>query len=218
MKKLEMSLSLPVTLVEKSFCYNLIKRIIDITGSVFILFLTWPLFIIIPVLIKYDSSGPVFFLQKRLGLKGKVFRAIKFRSMVAKAEDMLKSEQELMEEYLKCYKIAEDPRVTKIGYYLRKSSLDEIPQIFNILKGDMSLVGPRPIVIVELEKYGRHRDEFLSVKPGLTGLWQVSGRNELTYEERVSLDIKYIRERSLWMDIMILFKTIYAVISARGAC
>lgn len=218
MKKVEMSLSLPVTLVEKSFCYNFIKRIIDITGSLFILFFTWPLFIIIPVLIKYDSSGPVFFLQKRLGLKGKVFRAIKFRSMVAKAEDMLKSEQELMEEYLKCYKIAEDPRVTKIGYYLRKSSLDEIPQIFNILKGDMSLVGPRPIVIVELEKYGRHRDEFLSVKPGLTGLWQVSGRNELTYEERVSLDIKYIRERSIWMDIIILFKTVYAVISARGAC
>lgn len=218
MKKVEMSLSLPVTLIEKSFGYNLIKRIIDITGSLFLLTVTWPLFIIIPLLIKCDSSGPVFFLQKRLGLKGKIFHAIKFRSMVAKAEDMLKSEQELMQEYLKCYKIAEDPRVTKIGYYLRKSSLDEIPQIFNILKGDMSLVGPRPIVIVELEKYGRHKDEFLSVKPGLTGLWQVSGRNELTYEERVALDIKYIRERSVWMDIMILFKTFYAVISARGAC
>jgi lipopolysaccharide/colanic/teichoic acid biosynthesis glycosyltransferase len=218
MKKLEMSLSLPVTLIEKSFGYNLIKRIIDITGSLFLLTFTWPLFIIIPLLIKIDSSGPVFFLQKRLGLKGKIFHAIKFRSMVAKAEDMLKSEKELMEEYLKCYKIAEDPRVTKIGYYLRKSSLDEIPQIFNILKGDMSLVGPRPIVIVELEKYGRHKDEFLSVKPGLTGLWQVSGRNELTYEERVALDIKYIIERSVWTDIMILFKTFYAVISARGAC
>ncbi len=218
MKKLELALLLPINLMEKSFGYNFIKRIMDITGSLLLLILSWPLFIIIPILIKIDSKGPIFFIQKRLGLKGNIFNTIKFRSMVAKAEDLLKTEKELMEEYLKCYKLAEDPRITRTGYFLRKSSLDELPQIFNILAGHMSLVGPRPIVIVELEKYGKYKDEFLSVKPGLTGLWQVSGRNSISYEERIQLDIKYIRECSIWMDIVILVKTFYAVISTRGAC
>ena len=165
-------------------------------------------FLFIMVLIKLDSAGPVFYRQARIGRQGRKFYVYKFRTMVQNADQILQeyleSSPELKAEWLATHKLKEDPRVTHIGATLRKLSLDELPQLWNIIIGDMSLIGPRPIVDAEVEKYGKCFDLYIQVRPGLTGLWQVSGRNKTTYERRVELDQYYILNRSLKLDLQIL--------------
>jgi len=197
------------------------KRLLDFTLSLIALIILSPLFVVISLLIKLTSPGPVFFVQDRIGLNGKLFKAYKFRTMVINAEEILlkwlDENPEIREEYLVHHKLKNDPRVTKIGKFLRKTSLDELPQLFNVLKGDMSLVGPRPYLVRELNDT-KHYARFLwRVPPGITGLWQISGRNEVDFEGRLEMDMQYISNWNLWLDINILFKTIPAVLKRDGA-
>lgn len=197
----------------------IIKRIIDIIFSLIGSIITIFLIIILGPLIKADSPGPIFFKQKRVGKNGRFFNIYKFRSMYVDAEERKKAlmEQNKMDSDL-IFKMDNDPRITRIGAFLRKTSLDEFPQFFNILKGDMSLIGTRPPTVDEFKKYQNYHKMRLSIKPGLTGLWQVSGRSDITdFEEIVRLDIKYISEWSLGLDIKIIFKTIFVVFAGKGA-
>jgi len=174
--------------LNKNINYQLaqfLKRSIDLTASFVGLVLTMPLFIVVPVLIKFESEGPVIYKRKVIGLNGVPFSAYKFRTMVKDADKILENDPELSKCFLECFKLKQDPRITHIGYFLRKYSLDEIPQLINVLRGQMSLVGPRMMTAPELECYGEHRELILSVKPGLTGLWQVSGRNQLSFDEMI---------------------------------
>lgn len=200
---------------------NKITRVLDIS----LILLAAPFialaFLILAILIKLDSPGPVFFRQIRIGQYGRKFPVYKFRTMAQHAErvlqDYLNTSPELQAEWLATQKLKHDPRVTRLGALLRKSSLDELPQLWNIFIGDMSLVGPRPIVDAEVEKYGKCFELYIQVRPGLTGLWQVSGRNNTTYERRVELDEYYVRNRSLKLYIQILLKTAIVVIKEDGA-
>lgn len=204
----------------KSFS-KLSKRILDISlcliASPFVLILT----AIIAILIKIDSRGPVFFGHKRIGKNHKEIRCWKFRSMYADADVRLKKILETdpvrAAEWEKNRKFSDDPRVTRIGKFLRKTSLDEIPQLWNIFKGDMSFVGPRPVTLGELEKYGGTVEYVLSVTPGLSGMWQVSGRSDTDYDERIALDSYYIQNWSIWLDLWIVVKTIWVVLAGKGA-
>lgn len=203
----------------KSFLvYNFFKRSFDIiSASIGILFLL-PLFIVLAILVKLDSKGPIFFSHKRIGKNGKIIGIYKFRSMVSNSEEIFKNfTEEQNKEFEKNFKLDDDPRITKIGGFLRKTSLDELPQLLNIIKGDMSVVGPRPIVRAEVEKYGVCADKLFSVKPGLTGFWQANGRSDTTYEERVQMDMYYIDNRSFLLDIRIILKTVISVIRKEGA-
>jgi len=200
------------------------KRIIDVIGSLIALILLSPLFLIVSALIKLTSQGPVLFRQRRLGKFGKEFTFLKFRSMYAKNDPDIhkKYVQGLIQRKNKeedgVYKIKNDPRITPLGRILRKSSIDELPQLLNVLKGDMSFVGPRPPIPYEFECYELwHRRRVLEAKPGITGLWQVNGRSRTEFDEMVRLDLRYIREQSLWLDIKILLKTPFAVLSGIGA-
>lgn len=198
--------------------YLFLKRLIDIVGSGLGILILIPVFLIIGILIKLeDPKGSVFFSQKRNGLNGKEFNMYKFRSMVHNAEDLLESLMSKNEMDGPVFKIKDDPRITKIGKFIRKTSLDELPQLFNILKGDMSIVGPRPIVEGEIERYGKYSKKLFSVMPGLTGYWQANGRSDTTYEERVAMDMYYIDNRSTVLDIKIIFKTFISVIKKEGA-
>lgn len=198
--------------------YSLFKRIFDVVSSTLLVIILSPLFLILIVLVKLDSKGPVFFGHKRIGYKGETISVYKFRSMVQNAEEVLRNfTPEQKAEFEKNFKLDDDPRVTKIGAFLRKTSLDELPQLINIIKGDMSVVGPRPIVQKEVVKYGKYADKLFSVKPGLTGFWQANGRSDTTYDERVQMDMYYIDNRSTLLDIKILFKTVIAVIRKEGA-
>jgi Undecaprenyl-phosphate galactose phosphotransferase WbaP len=197
------------------------KRCLDlVTGAVLVLMLV-PLFVAICIAIKVTSRGPVFFGHLRYGRDGKAFRALKFRTMVTNADqilaDHLQRHPEQLLEWQLYHKLKKDPRITSVGRWLRRYSLDELPQLINILVGHMSLVGPRPIVKSEIVRYGTSYDLYTRVLPGLTGLWQVSGRNNTTYEERVALDEYYIRNWSVWMDLYILARTFHAVLQADGA-
>jgi Undecaprenyl-phosphate galactose phosphotransferase WbaP len=178
-------------------------------------------FLVIAILIKFDSPGPVFFRQTRIGQFGRKFTVYKFRTMAQNAEQVLQEylsrSPELLAEWTADHKLKQDPRVTRLGAFLRKSSLDELPQLWNIFIGDMSLVGPRPIVDAEVEKYGKCFDLYIQVRPGLTGLWQVSGRNNTTYERRVQLDEYYVRNRSVKLYFEILLKTVVVVLKEDGA-
>ena len=178
-------------------------------------------FLVIALLIRLDSPGPVFYHQTRIGRFGRKFHVYKFRTMVVNADQILKdyldNSPELKAQWLATHKLKQDPRVTRLGALLRKLSLDELPQLWNIMIGDMSLVGPRPIVDAEVEKYGKCFELYIQVRPGLTGLWQVSGRNNTSYQYRVELDEYYIRNRSLKLDLQILWKTIFVVLSKEGA-
>ena len=200
--------------------YLFFKRFFDIIISFFGLILLSPLYLAIAIAIKADDGGKVFFSHDRVGYKGKKIRIIKFRSMVMGAnlnmEKVLTPEQ--MAQYRAEYKIDNDPRITRVGSFLRKSSLDELPQLVNILKGQLSLVGPRPLVERELANYGNARDKLLSVKPGLTGYWQVYARNTVGYEngERQKMELYYVDHRSLWFDIKIFFKTFISVLRKTG--
>ena len=207
-----------VAYCEKITSFDIVKRFIDIIGAFLGLILFLPTMLIVGALVRIDSKGPIIFGHKRLGKGGKLIKVYKFRSMVQNAEEVLKKlTPEEKKEFELNFKLENDPRITKIGGFLRKSSLDELPQFFNVLIGNMTLVGPRPIVEKELEKYGQYKDKLLSVKPGLTGNWQVSGRSDTTYEERVLLDMNYIDKRSILNDISIIFKTVYVVIVKKGA-
>jgi lipopolysaccharide/colanic/teichoic acid biosynthesis glycosyltransferase len=202
--------------------YEKIKRLIDVVGAGMMVAVLTPVWLLIIVVIKLDSKGPAFHRTERLGRRGKFFTKYKFRTMVPDGEkvlqELLKKDEALRVEYERNYKIVNDPRVTRVGRILRKSSLDELPQLFNILKGDMSLVGPRDIIPPELEQhYGHCKEQLLSVKPGLSGLWQVSGRSALPYEKRVELDMNYISNRSIWLDLQIIARTIPAVFKGDGA-
>nr|WP_243129196.1 sugar transferase [Hathewaya massiliensis] len=202
----------------KSFLYFFIKRTIDIIGALIGLIVFSPVFLILGLIVKKDSEGPVFFAHKRVGYKGQDIEIYKFRTMVANAEELLDTlPEEQKKEFSENFKLENDPRITKIGHFLRRTSLDELPQLLNILKGDLSIVGPRPVIRKELELYGKYAEKFLSVKPGLTGFWQVNGRSNTTYEERVKLDMEYIDNRSVLMDIKIIFKTFTEVFKGNGA-
>ncbi|MDI6603810.1 MAG: sugar transferase [Thermoanaerobacteraceae bacterium] len=198
-----------------------VKRLLDFTLSFLALIILSPLFIIIALLIKITSPGPVFFKHRRLGLNGKVIEIYKFRSMVINAQDVLNrllaENPELRKEYEATYKLKNDPRITRVGKFLRKTSLDELPQLINVLKGDLSLVGPRPIILKEINKYGEYGKYLLRVPPGVTGLWQISGRNDIDYNERIEIDMQYISNWNIWLDLNILIKTIPAVLKKDGA-
>lgn len=203
--------------------YSLIQRsifrVVDIIGALLGIIILSPIIIVISLLITFFHGFPILFKQKRLGENGEKFTIYKFRSMHKNAEERLHQDEDLYRRYVNNdYKLTlkEDPRVTKIGKFIRKTSIDEIPQFFNVLKGDMSLVGPRPIVPKEIERYGRYRDYLLSVKPGITGIWQVSGRNHIDYPDRKYLDLIYIDQKSILLDIKILWKTIFVVIKKVG--
>lgn len=198
-----------------------LKRTFDICASLLvILFFGW-LYIALMIIVKLTSKGPVFYGHKRVGKNGKEFRCWKFRSMVIDAEEQLKKilaeDPVRAAEWEKDRKFTDDPRVTKIGKFLRKTSLDELPQIFNILNGTMSFIGPRPVTEGELEKYGNKRKYVLSVTPGLSGMWQVSGRSDTVYEERVTLDSYYVQNWSIWLDMWILVRTVWVVLLGKGA-
>lgn len=212
--------------------YDTLKRALDILASFVLTILFLPVWIIVPILIKLDSHGPIFFFQERIGKNGRIFKITKFRSMKmfeiggreVHAVDFWKHNKKLYEKYKEAgwkLTLEEDPRITKLGRVLRQTSIDEFPQIFNILKGDMSLVGPRPIRQVEVadavKRYGigirKTIDMSLTVKPGLTGLWQVSGRNDIPWDQRVEMDAGYAQRRSLLEDFAIMVKTPFAMIS-----
>lgn len=198
--------------------YIKIKRVIDVILASVALILLSPLFVIIAIAIKIDSKGPVFFAHKRIGKNGKIIKLYKFRSMVINAEELIKSfTPEQMKEYKENYKLTNDPRITKVGKFLRKTSLDELPQLINIINGDLSIIGPRPVIADELEKYGTNKDKFLSVTPGLTGYWAANGRSNTTYEQRMEMELYYIDNLSLKMDIKVFFKTILSVVKKEGA-
>ncbi len=196
--------------------YCLIKRIIEVIFSILIFIATIPLIIFISLLIKLSSRGPIFYRQKRLGKNLKLFNCLKFRTMNLEADDMLdnllSSNEEIRLEFKRSQKIKNDPRVTKIGKFLRKTSLDELPQFINIIRNEMSLIGPRPIVENEKKRYGKDLEEVFSVRPGITGLWQVSGRNKLSYKRRIMLDLIYVRNKNISMDINILIRTIGVIL------
>ena len=198
--------------------YIKIKRVIDVIFASIALILLSPVFAIIAIAIKIDSKGPVFFAHKRIGKNGNIIKLYKFRSMVINAEELIKSfTPEQMREYKENYKLTNDPRITKVGKFLRKTSLDELPQLINIINGDLSIIGPRPVVADELEKYGTNKDKFLSVTPGLTGYWAANGRSNTTYEQRMEMELYYIDNLSLKMDIKVFFKTILSVVKKEGA-
>jgi lipopolysaccharide/colanic/teichoic acid biosynthesis glycosyltransferase len=189
--------------------------------ALLLLVLLAPLMALVACLIWQRDGAPIFFGHYRVGHDGKMFRCLKFRSMrrdaPAALAALLSRSPEAREEWQRDQKLLDDPRVTGIGRFLRRTSLDELPQLFNVLRGEMSLVGPRPITVGELTRYGRARWHYLSVRPGITGLWQVSGRNDTTYDERVALDRQYVERRSGWLDALILLKTVRVVLLRHGA-
>ena len=198
--------------------YISVKRIIDVIISTIGLIVLSPIFLILAIIIKLDSKGPVFFAHTRYGKDGKKFKMYKFRTMYENAQDMINDfTPEQMKEWKENFKLKEDPRITKVGNFLRKTSLDELPQIVNIIKGDLSIIGPRPVIEEELEKYGDNKEKFLSVTPGLTGYWQANGRSSTTYEQRMEMELYYIDNISPKLDVKIFFKTIESVIKKEGA-
>ncbi len=196
--------------------YLVFKKFVDIIFASLSLILISPLFLLIIILIKFSSMGPIFFLHKRIRKGEKIFYCIKFRTMHPEANDILKNilnkNEKIRIEYETTQKIKNDPRITTIGKFLRKTSLDEIPQLINVIKGEMSIVGPRPIVEKEKIRYGDSVSNVFSINPGITGLWQVSGRNNLTYEKRVELDNLYVREINFITDLRILIRTIGVIL------
>ena len=205
-------------LKRKSQVYKFVKRTTDVVLASVALVILSPVFLIIAIAIKLDSKGPVFFKHTRIGKNGKIIKLYKFRSMVINAEELIKSfTPEQMKEYKENYKLTNDPRITRVGNILRKTSLDELPQLINIIKGDLSIIGPRPVVAKELKKYQYNIDKFLSVTPGLTGYWAANGRSNTTYEERMEMELYYIDNLSLKMDLKVFFKTILSVVKKEGA-
>jgi len=192
------------------------KRLFDIIFSLLVLILFSPVYLILALLIALSSRGPIFYVQERVGKNYKRFNCIKFRTMVSNADEvliqMMETSPQFKQEWKSNFKLKKDPRITTIGKFLRITSLDEFPQFWNVLKGDMSVVGPRPLVAEELPKYGCHINQILTIKPGITGLWQVSGRNDIPYPRRVQIDLYYVKFRNFWLDLWIVLKTIAVVV------
>ncbi len=193
------------------------KRILDVIGASLGLLVLSPVMLLVSACVRLESPGPFLYRPEVVGYGGRRFKLLKFRSMVQNAGEVLRAKPELWVEYRTNLKLKNDPRITRVGAVLRKFSLDELPQFINVLRGEMSLVGPRVLSELELERYGDARELILSVTPGLTGLWQVSGRHTLPFERRMELDLQYIQQRTLWLDIWIIAKTFPAVLSGRGA-
>lgn len=198
--------------------YIFMKRTFDIIASVLGLLLLSPIFLIVAISIKIDDKkGPVFYSQYRVGKNEKIFRMFKFRSMVTNADELLLNLQDENDVDGAMFKLKNDPRITRVGRLLRKYSLDELPQLLNVVKGDMSLVGPRPPLISEVEQYNTFAKQRLLVRPGCTGLWQVGGRNDVGFDEMVELDLNYIKNRSVWLDFKIILRTFVVMIKPNGA-
>jgi exopolysaccharide biosynthesis polyprenyl glycosylphosphotransferase len=195
----------------------MVKTSLDYALAACALAVLFPVLLLIGLLVKLDSPGPVLFRRRVLGRCGKPFDAFKFRTMVANAEEVLATNGALREAFDKNYKLTEDPRVTRLGQFLRRTSLDELPQLLNVLRGEMSLVGPRMIAPDEAERYGKWQLNLVTVKPGITGPWQVKGRGELPYEARIRLSMHYIRNYTIWLDLEILARTLFVVLKGRGA-
>lgn len=208
------------TIQNKKYIYRFVKRTVDIIGALVGIILLLPIFLLLSILVKWEDGGNIFYGHLRVGYHGKKIKVYKFRSMKMNVKDLEKLlTPEQLEQYRTEFKIDNDPRITKVGNILRKLSLDELPQLFNILKGDISIVGPRPIVEKETLIYGKDIEKLLSVKPGLTGYWQAYARNNATYEsgERQKMEMFYVNNNSLWLDIKILFKTVISVLKKEGA-
>lgn len=197
--------------VEPRVEYYFFKRTMDILCSLTGLILLAPLFLIVGILIKFESKGPVFFAQERIGRHGNTFKMYKFRSMVVNAEELKEKLHCKNEMSGPMFKMKDDPRITKLGKFIRKTSIDELPQLFNVLKGEMSLVGPRPSLPKEVEKFENWMMTRLEVKPGLTCYWQVSGRNDIDFEDWMKLDVRYVKERSTLVDIKLILKTFFVL-------
>jgi exopolysaccharide production protein ExoY len=198
-----------------------VKRLIDIVGALCFLVLFLPMYVAVAAAVRLSSKGPIIYSQERIGLHGRSFRFYKFRSMVMNGDEVLTSflatDAEARDQWKTFQKLDHDPRITSVGHFIRRTSLDEFPQLWNVLKGDMSLVGPRPCMPSQKNLYGRQWAAYCAVRPGVTGLWQVSGRNRLTYEQRVQLDGEYVRNWSLSFDIKILARTISVVLTGHGS-
>ncbi len=205
-----------LNLFSSTFNGNLAKRIFDIVFALSILTIFSPVYLILIVAIALNSKGPIFYVQQRVGKDRQPFNCIKFRTMVDRADTMLETIMEdspqMRQEFQDTHKLKQDPRITKIGKFLRLTSLDEFPQFWNVLKGEMSVVGPRPLVREELPKYGRKIDTVLTIKPGITGLWQVSGRNDIPYPKRVQIDAYYATSHNWLLDLWIVYKTIGVIV------
>lgn len=207
-----------ITVINKrNYFYLIMKRIMDVIVSSIGLILLSPLLIIVSILIKLESKGPIIFSQKRVGVNGQSFNMYKFRSMVVNAEELKKNLQHKNEMSGPMFKIKDDPRITEIGKFIRKTSIDELPQLFNVLKGDMSLVGPRPSLPDEVKEFETWMLERLEVKPGLTCYWQVMGRNEIDFEDWMKLDVRYVREKNIWIDIKLIFRTFFVLFGDKNA-
>ena len=214
---MEEELQTNISYSTKSNEYLILKRVIDCFGALFGIMLLFPLLIVTAIVIKLSSKGSIFFTQERVGINEKRFKMYKFRSLVTNAE---KLKEELMTENEMSgpmFKIRKDPRITKVGRVIRKTSIDELPQLFNVFKGDMSLVGPRPNLPKEVEKFNPYHKQKLLVKPGLTCYWQVMGRSSIGFEEWMELDIKYICERNTWIDIKLIIKTFFVLFGDKNA-
>ncbi|HBE18928.1 MAG TPA: galactosyl-1-phosphate transferase [Cyanobacteria bacterium UBA11149] len=208
--------SRPHSLSQSRLDGNFAKRLFDVAFSLSVLILFSPVYLLLALLISISSPGPIFYIQERVGKDYKPFGCLKFRTMVENADeillDIMASSPDLRQEFADNFKLKQDPRITKIGRFLRLTSLDEFPQFWNVLKGDMSVVGPRPLVPEELPKYGRYMDKVLTIRPGITGLWQVSGRNDIPYERRVQMDVYYVNSRNFWIDLWVVMKTIGVIV------
>ncbi len=211
----------PSTFVRRRPVQQMLKRGFDVIGSLVLILLVLPLALLVVFAIALDSPGPILFVQRRVGRNDVEFPLVKFRTMVRQAEDTLANHiarhEEQLDEWERSRKLRNDPRVTRVGGFLRKFSIDELPQILNVLRGHMSLVGPRPVIRDEVAYFGEGAGQILSVRPGVTGLWAVSGRSNVSYEERVQLEFRYASGWNLWMDAKILFRTIPAVLRGHGA-
>lgn len=198
--------------------YLFFKRALDIVFSTVALAVSIIPMAIIALLIRLESPGAPIYIHNRIGKNGKPLPLLKFRTMYTDADEMIKEfTPEQQEEWQENFKLNNDPRITKIGKFLRRSSMDELPQLWNVLKGEMSIVGPRPVVAEELERYGENKDKFLSVTPGLTGYWQAYARSTCSYEQRIKMELHYVENAGFWWDIRIMFKTVEAVLHTRGA-
>lgn len=197
-----------------------LKRVMDVAGASVLILVFLPLMVIVALIVRSDG-GPAIFRHMRVGRDGRPFPCLKFRSMAVDADrrlaDLLATDPAAKAQWERDFKLNPDPRVTRIGRFLRKSSLDELPQLLNILRGEMSLVGPRPIIEAEVPRYGRYIAHYLECRPGLTGLWQISGRSDVSYRQRVALDTVYARHQSVWLDCVILLRTVVVVLVQRGA-
>lgn len=203
---------------KESALYNISKRALDIIASTLGLIILSPILLVVAILIRLESRGPAIFSQKRIGLNKKEFKMYKFRSMVQNAEELKEKLAKENEMSGPMFKIKNDPRVTKVGKFIRKTSIDELPQLINVLKGEMSLVGPRPSLPKEVSKFEPWMLKRLSVKPGLTCYWQVSGRNNIDFENWMKLDLQYVNDRSFWLDLKLILKTVTVLFGDKNAC